>query len=68
MNAMTLLVKDFITWANHSEMFTGEKCYLSQRMYFYLFRSTIIKETDNRKILPLPNPSGPQSSLLVTPP
>lgn len=49
-HAMALLVKDLTTQENCNELFTGKKkCYLSPRLYFYIFRSTILKRKLQQK-------------------
>lgn len=69
-HAMALLVKDLTTQENCNELFTGKKKMLlvTETVFLFIQKHHNQKETDSKKILPLPNPPGPQSSLLVTPP
>lgn len=68
-HAMALLVKDLTAQENCNELFTGKKKLLvTETVFLYIQKRHTQKETDSKKILPLPNPPGPQSSLLVTPP
>lgn len=68
-HALALLVKDLTTQEDCSELFTGKKMLLViETVFLFIQKYHNQKEIDRKKNLPLPNPPGPQSSLLVTPP